>query len=115
MNPEVWPVGIRSAAATSALALMALVNSSVHAQSLPFIEGYTPVQQPTADVVQKVCVLLREGGTKPLDNGTPQERLFSSCRKMVQTANAITGVGPAGQSLGLTNDELRTRPLLPCK
>ena len=45
----------------------------------------------------------------PSDSGTPEQRLWSSCRKMVQTANQLAGSSTGtANSLGLTNEELRT-------
>jgi outer membrane autotransporter protein len=87
------------------------LGTAVSAQSLPFVPGYTPVQQPTADAVQKVCASFAANAPEfgaPNDNGTPQQRLWSSCRKMVQTANQLVGVGNTANSLNLSNDELRT-------
>jgi outer membrane autotransporter protein len=96
------------------LALGAIVicsGTSVLAQNLPLVPGYTPVQQPTADAVQSVCssfVANVPTYGAPSDTGTPEQRLFSSCRKMVQTANQLVGSGATANSLGLTNEELRT-------
>lgn len=101
----------RRATLAAASATVALFAAPAHAQNLPNVPGYTPVQQPTADAVQAVC---RNFGLniptygEADDNGTAQQRLFSSCRKMVQSANALVGSGPTDNSLGLTNDELRT-------
>jgi outer membrane autotransporter protein len=87
-----------------------LSATTVLAQNLPNVPGYTPVQQPTADAVQSVCSQFVGNVPTygpPNDAGTPQQRLFSSCRKMVQTANQLVGSGPTANSLGLSNDELR--------
>jgi outer membrane autotransporter protein len=112
VNLEIGPFlrPSRRALWVPAFAALALAGPNAQAQSLPFVPGYTPVQQPTADAVQKVCASFvanpPDGGAS--DTGTPQQRLFSSCRKMVQTANELVGVGSTANSLGLTNDELRT-------
>jgi outer membrane lipase/esterase len=84
-------------------------------RNLANLPGYTPVQKPTGVMVQDVCGRLsRElsppGGPGASDKGSLQQRLFSSCRKMVQTANELTPDNNQGTtfSLGLTNEELRT-------
>lgn len=101
-----------SRAQQAALASLALCCSAgVQAQFLPDVPGYTPVQQPTADAVQAVCTDFKNNAATygaPSDTGTPEQRLWSSCRKMVQTGNQVVGKKPDANSLGLTNDELRT-------
>jgi hypothetical protein len=100
-------------------AILVCLGSSALAQTPPRnlanLPGYTPVQQPTGGMVQDVCGRLA-GELAPSppklgasDTGNPQQRLYSSCRKMVQTANDLANDGtPVANSLGLTNDELRT-------
>jgi outer membrane autotransporter protein len=71
---------------------------------------YSPLQLPTATAVRAVCGSFvanpPPGGAS--DSGTPEQRLFSSCRKMVHTANDLLDNGsPTAFSLGLTPDELR--------
>lgn len=92
-------------------ATMVLFGAGVQAQNLPKVPGYTPVQQPTADAVQSVCSAFGANAPTygaPSDTGTPEQRLWSSCRKMVQTGNQVVGSGPTAHSLGLSNDDLRT-------
>ncbi len=92
-------------------ATIALVCSVAQAQNLPKVPGYTPVQQPTANAVQAVCSAFVANAPSygaPSDTGTPEQRLWSSCRKMVQTGNQVVGSGPTANSLGLSNDDLRT-------
>lgn len=96
-------------AALAAAALLA--GAPAAAQGLPHVPGYTAVQQSTANAVQAVCSgfvanVATYGAAS--DTGTPEQRLFSSCRKMVQTANAIVGSGVTANSLGLSDDDLRT-------
>jgi outer membrane lipase/esterase len=103
-----------------ALAAMLLCSgAAVHAQAapapppgnLPQIPNQTPVQQPTSNVVQSVCnsfVANAPTFGAPSDTGTPEQRLWSSCRKMVQTANQLAGKGSTANSLGLSEGELLT-------
>ncbi len=105
-TPEMAVTGARSIIG----AIGFLLGGTALAQNLPNVPGYTPVQQPTANAVQTVCSSF--GANVPTygaanDAGTPAQRLFSSCRKMVQTANGLVGNGNAANSLGLKEDELR--------
>jgi outer membrane autotransporter protein len=90
----------------SAAALYCLAASGAWAQTNL---DYSPVQLPTATAVRTVCGSFvanpPAGGAN--DSGTPEQRLFSSCRKMVHTANELLdNGGPTAFSLGLTSDEV---------
>ncbi len=76
------------------------------AQNLQNLPGLSEIQRPVATAIQSACGSL---GTKGAANRTPdEEKLFVSCRKMVQTANALVpGNTTTGQSLGLNNEQLR--------
>jgi hypothetical protein len=54
---------------------------------LPSVPGLTELQQPVADTLQSVCVLL----PPPNANDTPTERLSNSCTKMVVSSFANQG------------------------
>lgn len=93
----------------TALALQGSLLAA-HGQNLPLVPGYTPVQQPTATAVQTVCSSFAANTATygaASDSGSPAQRLFSSCRKMVQTANQLVGSGATANSLGLSNEDLR--------
>jgi outer membrane autotransporter protein len=92
-------------------------GAAVHAQvvpgtppgNLPQVPNQTPVQQPASNAVQGVCnsfVANAPTFGAPSDTGTPEQRLWSSCRKMVQTANQLAGSGSTANSLGLSDSEL---------
>lgn len=76
--------------------------------NLATLPGLTVVQKPTAVAVNEACVQFAPNGYTPNPNGTPTERLFYTCRVMVQTANQLAGTGPVAASLGIPNEELRT-------
>ncbi|MET1084149.1 MAG: autotransporter outer membrane beta-barrel domain-containing protein [Burkholderiales bacterium] len=78
--------------------------------NLATLPGLTELQQPTATAVNQACVKFgAQGSGYTADaNGTPQQRLFYSCRVMVQTANKLAGSGGTANSLNIPNDELRT-------
>src|SRR5258708_678919 len=54
---------------------------------LPSTPGLTELQQPVANTLQSVCVLL----PPPNANGNPTERLSNSCTKMVVSSFANQG------------------------
>ena len=98
-------------------AVLLCIGAAVHAQvvppgNLPKVPDQTPIQQPTSNAVQSVCnsfVANAPTYGAPSDSGTPEQRLWSSCRKMVQTANQLAGSSTGtANSLGLTSEELRT-------
>jgi len=94
---------------SACLAVTAFCPEAALAQgNLARLPGLTELQQPTATAVNAACAQFTVNGYVADPNGTPQERLFWSCRAMVQTANQLAGSGPTGNSLGISNDELRT-------
>jgi uncharacterized protein YhjY with autotransporter beta-barrel domain len=76
---------------------------AAHAQNLANLPGLTDIQRPVAGAVQSACGSLSTMTSRTAE----QDKLFVSCRKMVQTANALAGSGASAQSLGLTNSQLR--------
>jgi outer membrane lipase/esterase len=76
--------------------------------NLATLPGLTDLQQPTATAVNTACVKFGTSGLVPNPSGTPEERLFYSCRVMVQTANKLQGSGATGLSLNIDNPQLRT-------
>jgi outer membrane lipase/esterase len=92
-------------------AVLASVPGAVLAQgNLETLPGLTELQQPTATAINRACVQFAPNGYVANSNGTPTERLFYSCRVMVQTANQINPriEGSTANSLNITNDQLRT-------
>lgn len=81
----------------------------VLAQNLANFPGLTEVQQPVASAIQVVCARFAPGGYVANPVGTPAERLFFTCRSMVQTANDLTpgNTLPTGASLKITSEQLR--------
>jgi outer membrane lipase/esterase len=118
MISDVCAYKIQGVFVVGSIATMLLCSgAAVHAQTvpgtppgnLPRIPNQTPVQQPTSNAVQAVCnsfVANAPTFGAPSDTGTPEQRLWSSCRKMVQTANQLAGSGSAANSLGLSDSEL---------
>lgn len=95
--------------AAFALATFAAFSGSAQAQgNLATLPGLTEVQQPTATAVNVVCPKFAPAGYLPNPNGTPTERLFYTCRVMVQSANWLAGSGPTANSLNISNPDLRT-------
>lgn len=76
--------------------------------NLATLPGLTEVQQPTATAVNVACVKFAPAGYVPNPNGTPTERLFYTCRVMVQSANQLAGSGATANSLNISNPQLRT-------
>ena len=76
--------------------------------NLATLPGLTELQQPTATAVNVACVQFAPNGYLPNPNGTPTERLFYTCRVMVQSANQLAGSGPTAASLNISNEQLRT-------
>src|SRR6266478_1452460 len=76
--------------------------------NLATLDGLTALQQPTATAVNKACVQFGAAGLIPDPNGTPVQRLYYTCRVMVQTANQLQHSGNATNSLNISNDQLRT-------
>lgn len=91
---------------TTFAASILLAPLTTNATPLTQLPGLTAIQQPTANAIQTVCgqLAILPGKT------SEQTKLFESCRKMVQTANALAPQTetPTGYSLGLTNEQLRT-------
>jgi uncharacterized protein YhjY with autotransporter beta-barrel domain len=72
---------------------------------LPSTPGLTELQQPVANTLQSVCVLL----PPPNANGTPTERLSNSCTKMVVSSFANQGATvPQNFNLKISNAEIAT-------
>jgi uncharacterized protein YhjY with autotransporter beta-barrel domain len=104
----------------SVLVGVSLASGASLGQNLAKLPGLTDLQQPTASAVNTVCVkfgarsALNPSDTtlQPNSNGSQEQRLYYSCRAMVQTANQINPVPgtspPIGASLNITNDQLRT-------
>lgn len=70
------------------------------------VPDMTPVQAPTAAVIQSICAPINARTNAGLN--TPEQALLGvSCRKMVQTSNAQQGSGPTPNNLGLTQEQLR--------
>lgn len=95
----------RSARAVFWLGLSVAPAFPAFAQNLQNLPGLTEIQRPVATAIQSACASL---GTRGASRTPDEEKLFVSCRKMVQTANALVpGNTATGQSLGLTNEQLR--------
>lgn len=60
--------------------------------------------RPIAIAVQRTC----SGLGAATNRSGEQQKLFESCRRMVQTANEIAGSGPKDHSLGIGADALKT-------
>jgi outer membrane lipase/esterase len=114
------PKSLTTSTSAMLAAMLLCSGAAVHAQTnppgnLPKVSDQTPIQQPTSNAVQSVCnsfVANAPTFGAPSDSGTPEQRLWSSCRKMVQTANQLAGIAPpdprVNNSLRLSNEELRT-------
>ena len=76
--------------------------------NLATLSGLTELQQPTATAVNVACVQFGPKGFVANPDGTLQERLYYSCRAMVQTANQLAGSGATASSLNIPNGQLRT-------
>lgn len=78
---------------------------TVAGQGLPSVPGLTELQQPVANTLQSVCVLL----PPPNANGTPTERLSNSCTKMVASSFANQGASvPENFNLKISNSQIAT-------
>ena len=109
-----------AAALASCVVVLASLSGASLGQGIPGSQGnlatlpsLTELQQPTATAVNQVCGQFgRMGAGYTADaSGTPQQRLFYTCRVMVQTANTSTPMfrtQPTTYSLKIPNDELRT-------
>lgn len=103
--------GLPRAGGIVAFGIAAIVACSGTASgqgNLATLPGLTEVQQPTATAVNVVCPKFAPAGYLPNPNGTPTERLFYTCRVMVQSANWLAGSGPTANSLNISNPDLRT-------
>jgi outer membrane lipase/esterase len=108
----------RGAVLLSCLALLPCVPGAVLAQApgsngnLATLPGLTELQQPTATAVNVVCAQFSapNSGYVASPTGTPEQKLFYSCRVMVQTANQVNPAvpGSTANSLNISNDQLRT-------
>jgi uncharacterized protein with beta-barrel porin domain len=97
------------AAIASCVAVLASFSEAALGQgNLATLPGLTELQQPTATAINVACVQFAPHGYVANPNGTPAERLFYSCRVMVQTANQLAGSGPTANSLNIPNSQLRT-------
>jgi outer membrane autotransporter protein len=101
------------AAATLAAAPWAVGQTTTPpAGNLANLPGLTELQQPGAAYVQRVCGGLAANGTQPPVTSGPAgsgpERLFYSCRVLVQSANDLADSGATAFSNGNTNPQLRT-------
>ena len=91
-----------SALATASLGGITAFTGTANGQgNLARLPGLTELQQPTATAVNEACVKLGAAGTNGNPQGTPTERLFYSCRVMVQTANQLAGSGYPANSLNI--------------
>jgi outer membrane autotransporter protein len=121
LNIVTLSVWRRRAVRFSFLVLLPCVSGAAFAQapgssgSLATLPGLTDLQHPTATAVNVVCANFNlnvpNGGVVPDPNGTPQQRLYYTCRVMVQTANQINPAfqnQPTANSLNISNDQLRT-------
>jgi len=95
-------------AATWLLGIAAFSGIASGQGNLARLPGLTELQQPTATAVNVACVQFAPNGYVANPNGTLAERLFYTCRVMVQTANQLAGSGSAVNSLNIPNEELRT-------
>lgn len=91
----------------TAAAVAAFASGAFAQGNLATLPGLTQVQQPTAAAINTACVELGQASITPDPNGTPQQRLFYSCRAMVQSANQLAGSGATGSSLNISNEQLR--------
>ena len=98
-----------SAFAAALLSGIAAFSGSASGQgNLARLPGLTELQQPTATAVNVACVQFGPNGYVANPNGTLAERLFYTCRVMVQTANQLAGSGATANSLNISNPDLRT-------
>lgn len=87
------------------IASAGLTISSLARADLNQVSGMSPVQSPVAGTIQEICPKM---GAQASTLTAAQTQLLGSCRKLVQTSNALQGSGPSGQSLGLTESGLRS-------
>ena len=92
----------KNATVASCFAFVAVLSGTSAGQPIPgtngnlsTLPGLTELQQPTATGVNQVCgQFVRDRPYTADANGTPQQRLFYTCRVMVQTANKIQPKDP---------------------
>jgi len=89
-------------------AIGALPRAALAQGNLATLPGLTELQAPVAEAVNRACVQFAPAGYVANPAGTPAERLFYTCRLMVQTANDLADSGPTANSLGISNEQLRT-------
>ncbi|MEP7182522.1 MAG: autotransporter outer membrane beta-barrel domain-containing protein [Betaproteobacteria bacterium] len=94
--------------ATGVAAFVAAPGAAFAQGNLATLPGLTELQSPVAGAVNGACLQFAPAGYTANPNGTPAERLFYTCRVMVQTANQLAGSGSTANSLGISNEELRT-------
>ena len=96
------------AASTLCLGLAGFTGTAVQAQTrnLPVVPGLTEIQKPVAAAIDSACIGLTGKGAARTAEET---KLWTSCRKMVQTANVLAGGAASSnpESLALTNQQLR--------
>jgi outer membrane lipase/esterase len=103
---------LQSVCGAFSFGLMLAAPFAASAQTLPRqladFSGLNEIQRPVAIAVQSTCIGLGSLATTTTLT-SEQTKLLTSCRKMVQTANALTpdNTQPTGQSLGVSADQLK--------
>lgn len=102
-------VAFRLLTSRKAAVVLAAVCAPAYAQTpgnLANLPGLGEVERPTAAAIQTVCARFAPAGFTANVNGTLAERLFYSCREMVQTANQLANSGGTGASLRISGEQL---------
>ncbi len=117
-----YPSGRMGATIIASVALLAGITDTALSQTvvpgtsgnLARLPNLTELQQPTATAVNQVCAQFTDpkfntGGVVAKADGTDVQKLYYTCRVMVQTANDLTpgNTSPTANSLKITNPELR--------
>ncbi len=105
MSPR-SPSSFAASALCVGLAGFAATGVEAQTRNLPVVPGLTEIQQPVAAAIDSACIGLTGKGTA---RTTEEGKLWTSCRKMVQTANVLAGGAASSnpESLGLTIEQLR--------
>lgn len=82
-----------------------LASSQLAHADLNQVTGMNPIQAPVAATIQEVCPRMAAQSSSLT---APQMKLFQSCRKLVQTSNALQDSGNSNSSLGLSESGLRS-------
>jgi len=92
---------------SSVLIITLLYCPTLFAGNLDSIEFNHEVKNSMANAVQAVCgKFVGNGISGEIELEDNESELFFRCRQMVHSANELAGIGPTGDSLSLTEDEL---------